>query len=109
MPRAEPEARVKKLEEAQARLNAELQRARGRAAQQARKRDTHRKILAGAMTLDRVARGRCRSSASWSIWIGFLRRTATGRCMICRRVSTAQQTTPNPTAQQRPTEQKSAK
>ena len=57
MPRAEPNARVKKLEEAQARLNAELQRARGRLAQENRKRDTHRKILAGAMTLDRVARG----------------------------------------------------
>ena len=57
MPRAEPEARVKKLEEAQARLNAELQRARGRLAQEKRKRDTRRKILAGAMALDRVARG----------------------------------------------------
>ena len=57
MPRAEPEARVKKLEEAQARLNAELQRARGRLAQEKRKRDTHRKILAGAMALDRVERG----------------------------------------------------
>ena len=57
MPRAEPNARVKKLEEAQARLNAELQRARGRAATAARKRDTHRKILAGAMVFDRVQRG----------------------------------------------------
>ena len=57
MPRAEPEARVKKLEEAQARLNAELQRARGRLAQEKRKRDTRRKILAGAMALDRVERG----------------------------------------------------
>ena len=57
MPRAEPNARVKKLEEAQARLNAELQRARGRAAQEKRKRDTHRKILIGAMVLDRVERG----------------------------------------------------
>ena len=57
MPRAEPEARVKKLEEAQAMLNAELQRARGRLAQEKRKRETRRKILAGAMALDRVARG----------------------------------------------------
>ena len=57
MPRAEPNARVKKLEEAEARIRAELQRARGRAATAARKRDTHRKILAGAMTLDRVKRG----------------------------------------------------
>ena len=57
MPRAEPEARVKKLEEAQARLNAELARARGRAAQEKRKRDTHRKILIGAMVLDQVQRG----------------------------------------------------
>ena len=57
MPRAEPTERLRKLEEAQARLNAEIQRVKGRAAQEARKRDTHRKILAGAMTLDRVARG----------------------------------------------------
>ena len=57
MPRAEPEARVKKLEEAQARINAELARAKGRAAQEKRKRDTHRKILIGAMVLDQVQRG----------------------------------------------------
>ena len=57
MPRAEPHARVKKLEEAEARIRAELQRARGRAAQEKRKRDTHRKILIGAMVLDQVQRG----------------------------------------------------
>ena len=57
MPRAEPTERLRKLEEAQARIAAEIQRVKGRAAQEARKRDTHRKILAGAMTLDRVARG----------------------------------------------------
>ena len=57
MPRAEPNARVKKLEEAEARIKAELQRARARIAQEARKRDTHRKILAGAMVFDRVERG----------------------------------------------------
>ena len=57
MPRAEPTERLRKLEEAHARIAAEIQRVKGRAAQQARKRDTHRKILAGAMTLDRVQRG----------------------------------------------------
>ena len=57
MPRAEPTERLRKLEESHARLAAEIQRVKGRAAQEARKRDTHRKILAGAMTLDRVARG----------------------------------------------------
>ena len=57
MPRAEPTERLRKLEESHARIAAEIQRVKGRAAQEARKRDTHRKILAGAMTLDRVARG----------------------------------------------------
>ena len=57
MPRADPTERLRKLEESEARIKAEIQRVRGRAAQEARKRDTHRKILAGAMTLDRVARG----------------------------------------------------
>ena len=85
MPRAEPTEILRKLEEAQARIAAEIQRVKGRAAQEKRKRDTHRKILAGAMTLDRVARGRSRSSASWRIWIGFWRRTETERCLIYRR------------------------
>ena len=57
MPSANPEARRRKLEEKLKRINAELQRARGRAAQEKRKRETRRKILAGAMVLDWVARG----------------------------------------------------
>ena len=57
MPRAEPTERLRKLEEAQARIAAEIQRVKGRAAQEARKRDTHRKILAGALLLDQVKRG----------------------------------------------------
>ena len=57
MPRAEPTERLRKLEESQARLRSEIQRVRGRAAQEARKRDTHRKILIGAMVLDQVQRG----------------------------------------------------
>ena len=109
MPRAEPEARVKKLEEAQARLNAELQRARGRAAQQARKRDTHRKILAGAMTLDRVARGEVSEQRFLVDMDRFLEKDRDRAVYDLPPRSTAQQTTPNPTAQQRPTEQKSAK
>ena len=57
MPRAEPTERLRKLEESQARIAAEIQRVRGRAAQEARKRDTHRKILAGALLLDQVQQG----------------------------------------------------
>ena len=45
MPRAEPTERLRKLEESHARIAAEIQLVKGRAAQQARKRDTHRKIL----------------------------------------------------------------
>ena len=43
--------RVKKLEEQQAKIAAELQRARGRAAQEKRKRETQRTILIGAAYL----------------------------------------------------------
>ena len=57
MPRADPTERLRKLEESEARIRAEIQRVKGRAAQEARKRDTHRKILIGAMVLDRLRRG----------------------------------------------------
>ena len=57
MPRAEPTERLRKLEESHARIAAEIQRVKGRAAQEARKRETRRKILAGAMVFDRVERG----------------------------------------------------
>ena len=56
MPRARPADRIRKLEEQRARINAEIQRVRGRESQEERKRETRRKILAGAMVLDRVAR-----------------------------------------------------
>ena len=56
MPRAKPADRMRKLEEQRARINAEIQRVRGRESQEERKRETRRKILAGAMVLDRVAR-----------------------------------------------------
>ena len=56
MPRANPEDRMRKLEEQRARINAEIQRVRSRESQEERKRETRRKILAGAMVLDRVAR-----------------------------------------------------
>ena len=59
MPRADPTERLRKLEKSAARIRAELQRVKGRAAQEARKRDTHRKILVGAMVLDQVQRGEC--------------------------------------------------
>ncbi len=57
MPRANPQERMRKLEEKRARINAEIQRVKARERQAVRKRDTRRKILAGAMVLDRVARG----------------------------------------------------
>ena len=57
MPRANPEERRRKLQEKQARIKAELQRLDARERQAERKRETRRKILAGAMVLDRVARG----------------------------------------------------
>ena len=56
MPRAKPADRMRKLEEQRARINAEIQRVRSRESQEERKRETRRKILAGAMVLDRVAR-----------------------------------------------------
>ena len=40
MPRADPTERLRKLEKSAARIRAELQRVKGRAAQEARKRDT---------------------------------------------------------------------
>ena len=57
MPRANPQERRRKLEEKQARIKAELQRLDARERQAERKRDTRRKILAGAMVLDRVEHG----------------------------------------------------
>ena len=56
MPRAKPADRIRNLEERRARINAEIQRVRSRESQEERKRETRRKILAGAMVLDRVAR-----------------------------------------------------
>ena len=57
MPRAKPEDRIRNLEEQRSRINAEIQRVRSRESQEERKRETRRKILVGAMVLDRVARG----------------------------------------------------
>jgi len=57
MPRANPEERLRKIEEKQARLKAEAQRLKARTRQNRRKRETRRKILAGAMVLDWVERG----------------------------------------------------
>ena len=57
MPRAKPADRIRQLEEQRARINAEIQRVRGRESLEERKRETRRRILAGAMVLDRVARG----------------------------------------------------
>ncbi len=57
MPRAEADDRIRKLEEQRARINAEIQRVKGRVQQAERKQETRRKILVGAMVLDQVARG----------------------------------------------------
>ena len=56
MPRAKPADRIRQLEEQRARITAKIQRVRSRESQEERKRETRRKILAGAMVLDRVAR-----------------------------------------------------
>ena len=56
MPRAKPADRIRQLEERRARINAEIQQVRSRESQEARKLETRRRILAGAMVLDRVAR-----------------------------------------------------
>ena len=57
MPRAEPTDRIRQLEESRARINAEIQRVKGRAQQAERKRETRRKILVGSMVLGLVKRG----------------------------------------------------
>ena len=57
MPRANPEERLRKIEEKQARLKAEAQRLKARTRQNRRKRENRRKILAGAMLLDSVEQG----------------------------------------------------
>ena len=57
MLRAKPAGRIRQLEEQRAQINAEIQPVRSRESQEERKRDTRRKILEGAMVLDRVARG----------------------------------------------------
>ena len=57
MPRAEPTDRIRQLEESRARINAKIQRVKGRAQQAERKRETRRKILVGSMVLGLVERG----------------------------------------------------
>ena len=57
MPRANPQERLRKIEEQQARLKAEAQRVKARAREAERKRETRRLILYGAMLKDRMARG----------------------------------------------------
>jgi len=57
MPRANPQDRLRKIEEKQARLKAEAQRVKARAREAERKRETRRLILYGAMLKDRIARG----------------------------------------------------
>lgn len=49
--------RLQQLDEQVARIQAEKRRLKARASQEERKRETRRKILVGAMILDRVARG----------------------------------------------------
>lgn len=57
MPRAEPEERLRKLKEKEARIKAERQRAEARQREAERKRELRRKILTGGMLLDKIARG----------------------------------------------------
>lgn len=57
MARTTAEERLAKLEEQRARLNAEISRVKARASANERKRDTRRKVLAGAMVLGQVEQG----------------------------------------------------
>ena len=94
MPRAEPTERLRKLEEAQARIAAEIQRVKGRAAQEARKRDTHRKILAGALLLDQVQRGEWPEARFLAAMDKFLDKDRDRAVFDLPPRSTAQQTQP---------------
>lgn len=75
--------RIRKLEEQSAWINAEIQRVRGRESQEERKRETRRKIPAGAMVLDRSRTEICRRSSSWPIWIASWTGIRIGRCLDC--------------------------
>ena len=57
MPRAKPADRIRSLKEQRARITAEIQRVRSRESREARKRETRRRILAGAMAEAMLARG----------------------------------------------------
>lgn len=57
MARTTAEERLVKLEEQRARLNAEISRVKARASANERKRDTRRKVLAGAMVLGQIEQG----------------------------------------------------
>ena len=57
MPRANPEERIRKLEEKPARVTAEIQRAKAHTREAERTRETRRQFLAGAMLKDQIARG----------------------------------------------------
>ena len=109
IPRADPTERLRKLEESEARIRAEIQRVRGRAAQEARKRDTHRKILVGAMVLDQVQRGEWQEKRLKEAMDRFLEKDRDRAVFELPPRLPVQQPTPNPTAQQRPTEQKPAR
>ncbi len=63
MPRAKPADRRRKLEEQCARINAEIQRVRSWESQEERKRETRRKIPAGAIVLLGLAFGLLSGSA----------------------------------------------
>lgn len=74
MPRAEPEERLRKLKEKQARVNAEIQRTEARQREAERKRETRRLILLGSMALDQVARGQVTEQVFKARMDRFLRR-----------------------------------
>ena len=63
MPRAKPEEQARKQREREARRRAEQERRTARERVAERKRDTRRKILLGALLLDRIARGEEKETA----------------------------------------------
>jgi hypothetical protein len=69
MPRLSPAEKLKRLEEKEAKLKAEMSRVKARASQEERKKDTRRKILLGSLVLGQKAK---REAAWWADWLKYL-------------------------------------
>jgi len=74
MPRGNVDEMIRKEEDRKAQAEARLQRLKARKMQEARKRETKRKILIGAMVLDRIERGKVSEKLIWADMDQFLTR-----------------------------------